>query len=65
MAKLKIKEVPKITPSGIEMGTEFIVENCPKVMAKVNVKKSCKECFMKEKLSFKNMEVECKMAEAN
>ncbi|MFW6007683.1 MAG: hypothetical protein ACOCP8_00340 [archaeon] len=60
--KLKIKKVPLITPSGEEKGTELITM-CPKTISKVNVKKSCAKCIEKNKLSYKNKEVDCSLAE--
>lgn len=60
--KLKITKVPFIDKKGFAIGEELIIENCPKVLAKVNVRKSCSKCPAKQKLSYINMEVDCKLA---
>ncbi|MFW6243231.1 MAG: hypothetical protein ACOC2W_03635 [bacterium] len=59
---LKIKNVPLITPSGDEKGKE-LVTMCPKILSKVNIKKSCAKCIEKKKLSYKNKEVDCSLAD--
>lgn len=57
----KIYKKPLITPSGEVKGEEYIMENCPRFCANVNVKKSCAKCPAKQKLSYKTMELDCRM----
>lgn len=59
---LKIKEVPLITPRGEVKGTELVTQ-CPRFLSKVNVKKSCTKCPYKISLSYKKLEVDCKIAD--
>lgn len=49
MDRLPIIEQPFITPKGEELdGVEKVV-HCPMWLSKVNVKKNCGKCLMREK----------------
>jgi len=62
-SKLEIIEQDFITSTGKKFDGKELVVSCPMWLSKVNAKKNCGKCLMKEKLSLKDKYVLCNYME--